>query len=372
MVPLAKAFLDRGDEVLWVAAPEVCPTLAADGFIVRAAGLNQAESRQLFDRQFPEFEALAPAERPAFMFPRLFGTVRAGPMLADLIPIMAEWRPDVNVHEAGELAGPIAAATLAVPSITHAFGGVTPKERVAAASIEVSSLWRSQGLDPPPYAGCYDFLYLDIYPASLQTTASHIPVVQPLRPVAFATDAGDDHPPDWLLADDGDPLVYFTLGTVFNTDTSLLATIVNGLALLPVRVLVTVGPAGDPDVLGPQPEHVHVARYVPHTQILPHAAIVVSHAGSGTFLAALGHGIPQLCVPQAADQFVNAAACVRSGAGLAIQPGEVTEDNVRAATERLIGETAFGRAAQHVRSEIQDMPGPDVVANIIEERVRDR
>lgn len=40
------------------------------------------------------------------MFHRLFGAVRAAPMLADLAPVARDWRPDVVVHDAAELAGP--------------------------------------------------------------------------------------------------------------------------------------------------------------------------------------------------------------------------------------------------------------------------
>ena len=300
------------------------------------------------------------------MFPRLFGAVRAGPMLNDLMPIATDFAPDVVVHEAGELAGPIVAAALGVPNVTHGFGGLVPEKRVAAASVEVAPLWESKGLEPRPYAGCYDHLYLDIYPPSLRFgDASHVSSVQPLRPVAFAT-AGSEVLPEIVAPHDERPLVYFTFGTVFNTDIPLLSIIVNALAGLPVRVLVTIGPRGEPGSLGLLPDNVHVARYVPQTEVLPHVALVVSHAGSGTFLASLGYGIPQLCFPQAADQFANAAGAQRVGAGLSIDPGLVSPDRVRAAAVRLLAEFAFREAARKVQTEIQEMPGPEVVADKIE------
>ena len=366
MVPLALACVSRGDDVVWSASPEVCSSLEREGLRSTPAGLTQAESGRLFAERFPEIESLEPTERPAFMFPRLFGAVRAGPMLNDLMPVATDFAPHVVVHEAGEMAGPIVAAALGVPNITHGFGGLVVKERVAAASAEVAALWKSKGLEPRPYAGCYDHLYLDIYPPSLQFgDASHVCTVQPLRPVAFAT-AGSEELPAIVAQDDGKPLVYFTFGTVFNTDIPLLATIVNALGALPVRVLVTVGPRGEPGSLGPQPENVHVARYVPQTQVLPHVALVVSHGGSGTFLASLGYGIPQLCIPQAADQFANAAAAQRVGAGLTLEPGAVSLERVRGAAGRLLREPAFREAARKVQTEIQEMPGPEAVADKIE------
>ena len=372
MVPLAQACVSRGDEVLWSASPEVCSSLEREGLRSTPAGLTQAESGRLFAERFPEFDSLEPTERPAFMFPRLFGAVRAGPMLNDLMPVATDFGPDVIVHEAGELAGPIVAAALGVPNITHGFGGLVVKERVAAASAEVAALWESKGLEPRPYAGCYDYLYLDIYPASLQVgDASHVHRVQPLRPVAFAT-AGSEDLPAWLAQDDEVPLIYFTFGTVFNTDITLLATIVNALGQHDVRVLVTLGPKGDPGSLGPLPENVRAARYLAQTQVLPHVALVVSHGGSGTFLASLGHGIPQLCIPQAADQFANAAAAQRVGAGLTLAPGAVTREAVNAAVDRLLLEPSFREAARSVKEDIEAMPAPDTVADIIESFLSNR
>jgi hypothetical protein len=351
---------------LWSASPEVCSSLEGEGFRSAPAGLTQAESGRIFAERFPEIESLEPSERPGFMFPRLFGAVRAGPMLDGLMPVASGFAPDVVIHEAWELAAPIVAAALGVPNITHGFGGLVVKERVAAASAEVAPLWESKGLEPRPYAGCYDHLYLDIYPPSLNFgEASHVSTVQPLRPVAFAT-AGTEALPAVVTRDDGRPLIYFTFGTVFNTDIGQLVTIVNALGDLPARVLVTVGPRGDPDAIGTVPENVHVARYVPQTQVLPHVALVVSHGGSGTFLASLGRGIPQLCIPQAADQFANAAAGERVGACLTVEPGAVSADRVSSAASRLLREPAFGDAARKVHTDIENMPGPEAVAGKIE------
>ena len=151
------------------------------------------------------------------------------------------------------------------------------------------------------------------------------------------------------------------MGTVFRND-AVLSTVVEGLCELDVRVVVTVGPHGDPDALGPQPSHVHVARYIPQSQLLPQCSVVVSHGGSGTYLASLAAEIPQLCIPQAADQFLNAATCVASGTGLALQPGNVSVELVRDAVTRLLSEPSFRDAAGRVSREIAAMPSAPEVA----------
>jgi UDP:flavonoid glycosyltransferase YjiC (YdhE family) len=132
-------------------------------------------------------------------------------------------------------------------------------------------------------------------------------------------------------------------------------------------VLVTVGPAADPGVLGAQPAHVRVEQYVPQTALLPQCDVVVSHAGSGTVLATLALGVPQLCLPQGADQFLNASAVAGAGAGISLGPDAATPEAIADAVARLLDEPAFGLAAKEVAASIEGMPSPDEVARVLED-----
>lgn len=369
LIPLARALRDRGDDVLVTVAADAARRLSGDGLDVSPAGLSMSESHTELTRRFPEIESLRPPALMDAMFPGLFGSVRAEPMLHDLLPIAAEFRPDLIIHEAGELAAPLVARIHQLPNVVMAFGAIIPPHRMQSASERVAPLWERHGFDVPAFAGCYEHVYLDIYPASLSPAGSldHVRARQPLRPVASVTDdaaadAGTALPPG------GDPLVYVTLGTVFNQNAAVFRAALDALRDLPVRVLVTVGPQGDPALLGDVPDRVRVERYVPHTDVLPHCAAVVSHAGSGTFLGSLALGIPQVCVPQAADQFRNAESAVGSGAGLALLPGEVTSASVRQAVERVLADDSFRRAASRIGDEIAAMPSPDEVATILAQR----
>jgi MGT family glycosyltransferase len=164
------------------------------------------------------------------------------------------------------------------------------------------------------------------------------------------------------------PLVYVTMGTVFN-DPEPLRRAVEGVRDLPVRVLATVGPAAAPEALGDQPDHVRIERYVPQTAVLPHCDAVVSHAGSGTVLGALTLGLPQVCLPQGADQFMNADAVAASGTGLAIDPGAVSPAAIGVAVATVLDQEKYRIAASSVASSIAAMPSPDDVAAVLESLV---
>jgi UDP:flavonoid glycosyltransferase YjiC (YdhE family) len=366
MVPLAEALMARGHEVLWALPADGVDEISRRKIRTVAAAPPLPIGPGLVKQRYPELDELPPTEVPEVMFGKLFGAILAPEMLAGLIEVALEWRPDLLVADAAEFAGHIVAAELAVPSVTKGFGPLLPAPRVARAAEEVDPLWRSRGLEPRPYGGAYDTMYLDIYPPLLQSEApDHVPHRQLVRPQLGEGEFDRSTPLPLPEGGGNAPLVYVTLGTVFN-DPEPLGVILDALMEFPVRVLATVGPQGDPSALGPRPANVRVERYVPQSIVFEHCDLVVSHGGSGTVLGALAFGLPQLCLPQGADQFLNAAAIATSGAGLAILPNGFSNDAVTETVERLLSEPSFSESAARVQESIATMPTVDEVAVVLE------
>jgi UDP:flavonoid glycosyltransferase YjiC (YdhE family) len=149
-------------------------------------------------------------------------------------------------------------------------------------------------------------------------------------------DAGPDagwRPPG---VDDGRPLVVVGLGTTPMDEGPVLQRILAALGDAPVRVLATLGDHLDPDDLT-VPSNVALSGHVRHAALLPWASAVVSHGGLGTVLAALAHGLPQVCVPLGREQPLNAAAVERVGAGLAVEP-TAADDVFERAVLRALGD----------------------------------
>jgi UDP:flavonoid glycosyltransferase YjiC (YdhE family) len=375
MVPLAHALRGRGHDVLWATGPDAQPWVRGAGLRALTAGLNRSDARHELQQRHPELRTMSGEEIPDLVFPKMFGGICAPAMFADLLPLAKDWSPRLVVHDAAELAGPVVAAALGVPSVTKSFGALTPRHRVAAASDEVAPLWRSVGLPPPPYAGSYEQLYLDVYPPGMQPPLpAYVGRSQPMRPVAYDlpeeanSSGGSGRQADGIPLAHGfedRPLVYLTMGTVFS-DPLALRRIVNRLASLEIRLLVTVGPVGNPDDMGDQPPNVRIERYVAQTLVLPLCQAVISHGGSGTMLQTLSLGLPQLCLPHAADQFMNAEAIAASGAGLALVPTEADSDSIADAALRLLDEPSFRECAMRQGQEIALMPGPQDVVAVLE------
>lgn len=104
----------------------------------------------------------------------------------------------------------------------------------------------------------------------------------------------------------------------FQDQLGCLRRIIAAMGTLPVRAVVTTGPALDPAALDP-PGNVTVLAAAPHRQVLDHAALVVTHGGHGAVMKALAAGVPMVVLHHGRDQADNAARVTARGAGLAVK-----------------------------------------------------
>jgi UDP:flavonoid glycosyltransferase YjiC (YdhE family) len=353
LLPLATELGTRGHDVRWAVAAGNTDMLKTAGFEVAIGGLEERERMAELARRRPDLPTLPEHERRAVAFSTIFGELAAPAMIDTVESVVEAWRPELLVHDAAELAGPLVAEVVGTPSVCVGFGERVPEAAVRRAARSVEPLWRARGRAPDPYAGSYRGLYVDCYPASLRAVEmSHVPRVQQLRPANGSPASGD--------------LVYVTFGTTHaGLDDAALAAI-HAAASVAREVLVTVGPAGDPAAVSRIAPGVRVERFVPQADVLPRCAALVCHAGSGTVLAALAHGIPLVCLPRAADQFANAANVARVGAGLALAPPAVSVESISEALRTVLDDGPPRRVAQELAQEIAAMPDTAEVASAIE------
>lgn len=161
--------------------------------------------------------------------------------------------------------------------------------------------------------------------------------------------------PPWAgpwAADDARPLVVVSFSTTHQRQEGAVRRVLAALGALPVRALVTAGPALGAVDFAP-PANVVVEAYVPHRRVFPRADLVITHGGHGTVLAALACGVPVLCLPMGRDQGDIAARVVARGAGLRL-PGSAGSSTIRWAARRLLAEGRFRAAAQRLARTLAD------------------
>jgi len=370
-VPLARAASEAGHDVAFATGGDFCGRVEASGFRAFPAGMSLADQLEEAGRRYEESNLPPGKERFETFVPRMLAGVAAPSRVAELVGVIEGWEPDLLVHDETEFAGPVAATVTGVPYADQSVGMLRPLAMSRLAGSVLAPLGEELKVELGGFGGLFRYLYLDVCPPSLQSPEiERITVAHPVHNLSLEGPGGDGLPP-WVSDLPPVPTVYVSLGTIFNRKPEVLAAIVEGVREEPVNVIVTVGPDNDPAALGAQPHNVHVERYIPQAELLPHCDGVVNQGGTA-MLDILGQGLPILVLPQGANQFHNAEACVSRGAGLSLLPGEITPASVRREIRSLLGEPGYRSAAREIRAEYGRMPGPDQGVELLERLADER
>jgi UDP:flavonoid glycosyltransferase YjiC (YdhE family) len=349
LLPLAEAARAAGHMVAFGGRETVLPVARQLGFDAHATEPGQTPQRVPLQPLDPEREARD--FRDGFV-------LRARERAPGVEALCRDWRPDVVVGEEAHFGALLAAELLELPFaslVVLAAGTLATRELVAEPLNDI----RAEYALPP-----------DLEASLLSRQLVLAPLPPSYRDPAFPLPAWTGHyrpferPP---AHHDGAETVYVTLGTVFNLESGdLFARVLAGVAELPVEVVATVGDGIDPAELGPLLPNVRVDGFVPQAEILPRSSAIVSHAGSGSVLGALAHGLPQVLIPMGADQPLNAARCEELGLARVLDPVAASPGDIRDAVAEVLRGRSYRDAVQAFTAEFAALPGPDHAVELIE------
>ncbi|GAA2739921.1 glycosyltransferase [Terrabacter aerolatus] len=369
LVPLAMAFQGLGADVLFATGSQF------EGRLPVPTTLGAEPGWRFADAHAEAFARMPQGRPPTDDFARvLFVDVASPHLLEPTCAVVERWRPDLVVVEQTNVAGAVAARRVGAPTALFSVVGWGPRwDGVYAAALE---RWGAdlRGTDGSPVASVAQVadVYLEAHPAFLREagTGSHDASFgsQPPFPTLDLAPHAWSEPgplvPEWLTRQGrpGDPpRVLLTLGTVFADNEKLLA-VADEVAAAGCEVLAVTGRSGLADEVAHEHPAVHVEPFVDQVAVLGHVDLVVHHGGSGTVLGAVQHGLPQVVVPQGADQFWNGNRLVEQGAARVVLPG-APPSSVREAVTALVDPAAPERAAaRRLQSELAQLPEPAAVA----------
>jgi UDP:flavonoid glycosyltransferase YjiC (YdhE family) len=369
LVPLALELQRRGHDVLVACSPKLGERAHQIGLPSAPAGLDIDPDRiaagELDLPPLPPDVKLENLDRWArgAVFLGLFAKALA----PDLRTIAEGFRPDLMIRDSGEFAAWVVGEAIGVPVATVTFGRVPdPIDDVDMAGDAYQELRRLSGLQPDP-----DLSTLYSGPVIVPAPRSYadpgvavLPTVSFVRPMLHDASTGERLPP-WVEELGGRPVVYVTLGNIFN-QAEAFRPFLDALASEPVDLIVTVGRAVDPTVFGEMPPNVHIEQYVPQSLLLSNVDVVVCHAGFNTVMGSLVNGRPLVLAPISADQPVHARRCDALGVGRIVNGQELEPDEIRAATRAVLLEPGYREAARQVQLEIEALPDIRATADLAE------
>jgi UDP:flavonoid glycosyltransferase YjiC (YdhE family) len=371
----------RGHAVRVIADPSLAADVADAGAEFRSwVRAPHRRSQAVEDDFIRDWEC----RTPVALLNRLCERVVTGPAAAyaaDVREALTDRPADVVVASGGVLGALVGAESMDVPAVALSanaysrpapglppFGsGLAPargplgRARDRAMNALATALW-NRNLPPlnaartwlglEPLDGVWDQWDRAARVLVLTSPAFDLPAVLPDN-VRYVGPVLDD--PVWsepVTVPEGDePLVVVGLSSTYMRQADVLRRIVGALATLPVRAVVTTGPAVDPADI-PGTAKVAVVRSAPHAQLFPQAAVVVTHAGHGTLLKALAAGVPALCLPMGRDQGDNVVRAARHGAVIGLRPS-APAPRIAAAVRRLLDDPSYREGAERLGARIR-------------------
>ena len=177
--------------------------------------------------------------------------------------------------------------------------------------------------------------------------------------------------PAWFdeLADR--PLIYATMGTVVPI-APLIGWLIDGLSPLEANVVITTGTGFDSSSLGALPENVHVEQFIPQSLLLEHCDLIVSHAGFGTVLGAMQHGVPMILLQLAADHWYNAERCVELGVAYTVGRDARTPDGLRDLARDALADETLRTNSAAMQAAFADLPDVSQAVPLLEQLAREK
>ncbi|MEV6753020.1 nucleotide disphospho-sugar-binding domain-containing protein [Streptomyces sp. NPDC051214] len=368
LAPLAWALRGAGHDVVVAGQPDIDDAVRASGFVGRQSGAA-------FDGEAVLLRGLEPWQRPLQVRPRerlrIEGYAQAwsghaARVVRGHLDFARAYRPDLIVGDPLEYSTLVIGRALDVPVVHHRWGVDSLASAARGLAREnLRELCEELGVGALPDPA----VILDPCPPSLQQPGAEPGL--PVRHVPYSANwrLPEDFP--WEAPQDGRRRVGLSLGgTLRLNGAGFVVRLLRAIGEMPdIEVLATL-PAEFRGLVGEVPARIRCVGSVPLGLLLDHCAAVVHHGGSGTSMTATLAGLPQLVLPQIADNFGHGDRLAHLGAAVALDTAE-TQDapkRLRDALTDLLDDPRYTEAAGRLRAEMLLMPTPagvvDDLANL--------
>lgn len=358
-----QALARRGHAVLWAGGEAVRPRIAAAG--LPFAPLSTTGWRHDLPPLPPDLNL---AQREQARRERALAVwldpETVGRAVAELLAVAQTFRPDAILIEPFAAAGVLLAEKLDLPLVVvgrpalppaTADAGVPPAVATAVTRLceTVGVLGRywdlRRGLPTSPR------LHLDFFCR---------PWYADLPAIGAQTVFCGGLPASRRKRDRRSSTVLITLGSTFRDDPAFFRLAAQAVLGAGARALVVTGGQGDVPGL---PTGCEVVSWVDYGTVFPRLAAVVHHGGVATTHAALVYGVPQLVVPHAGDQAVQAGRVTQAGVGYGIRPRDFNAATATPLVKSLLTDPGFRVAAQHWAQEMHALGGIETAVAAVEE-----
>jgi MGT family glycosyltransferase len=178
----------------------------------------------------------------------------------------------------------------------------------------------------------------------------------------------------WHLLQDGRPLIYISLGTVYHNKTSFYQMAFDLFTNHPGQFVLSAGRMTDLNALGPIPNNFIVRNFVPQLELLPRVDAFITHGGMNSINEGLYYGVPLIVIPQQMEQTLNARQAAKRGTAIVLgdRPpyGRIQPQQLYRALTQLLNDPSYQQAAANIGQTFRQAGGYQRAADLIESQQR--
>ncbi|MGH3982300.1 MAG: activator-dependent family glycosyltransferase [Pseudonocardiaceae bacterium] len=401
-VTVASALRTAGHEVIVASQPDLTDDIVAAGLTAVAVGpmLNLEPETQQANESFNDRNLggldMANTRHDPFTWDKALGMFTAmtsfvfqnvcpEPMVDELVTLAVDWKPDLIVWDPLTLAAPVAARLSGAAHARLLFGPDQVARNRAAFRKLLGQQPAGQRDDPlaewlawtlerngGSAAEIGEEMVVGQWTIDPTPTSMRAPLDLHYVPVRYVPYNGPSTLPGWLREPPPYPrrlclTLGVSLGEAPDGGTVAARDVLAAVDGLDAEVVATL----PPDLLvrlGKLPSNVRAVDFVPLNALLPSCDAIVHHGGSGTFMTALSHGVPQLIVPDMIwDSMEKSLTLTDCGAGKFISdPEELSAERLRHHIVAILDDPSFAVSAARVRTEIVGTPSPNDIVPVLE------
>ncbi len=239
-------------------------------------------------------------------------------------------------------------------------------------TFDIDGTYFSRGAAPSIISPYLHLTYFtpDWYGAEAQT------MLPQTKFVGGSTDDPDSPPPQWLTDIPADkPLAMITLGTIFTGDLGFFSQAAQAAARAGLLPIVSVGWAPiDPEqktlLKQALPGGTRLVNWAPFDHVLPRCKLMIHHGGMGTTHYAIVHGLPQIVVPHAADQRIQATRVAQAKLGLNLSANDVRQGQLLEGAKALMEADFVQENARQFAGRMASFGGAARAAELIVQAVQ--
>ncbi|MEA5364523.1 macrolide family glycosyltransferase [Amycolatopsis sp., V23-08] len=297
-----------------------------------------------------------------------------------LTSVFDEDRPDLLLHDIGGLGAPLLGHRYGVPAVQLSptlvawegydedMAEVMDPIKASPSGVDYAATYnswlRANGISKDAWAWLgHPARVLSLIPRAMQPHADrvgpHVRFVGPCLDPARLADRS------WQPPSSGRPVLLVSFGTAYNDQLDVYRACIEAFAA-DWHVVMSLGKHVSPASLGPLPPSVEVFASVPQLAVLSAASAFITHAGMGGATESLWFGVPTVAIPQAADQFGNAAQLEALGVGRHLPASSVTAASLREAVTGVSSSPSVAARLASLKAEVRGHGGVSAAADAVE------